>query len=315
MIKSFPAPVPLSQQVKQQRKERQKQLIGSCLRGVSIRLLIILAELVGVFLYNSASLLMDAIASSVDILSSVVLILCIKLAARPPDEDHPFGHGRYEPLFGLQLGILMFVMGGWMIVQQLWMIADIPPTHPPLNTYSWLIPLIAVILLEICYQVVMRTAKRQNSPALAADAVHYRVDGATSLCAAIALGIAAYFPDWGLLADHIGAVVIAVMMVGIGFYAARQNIRQILDHVPDKKYFDIVRQAAKRVEGVKETEKIRIQLYGPDAHIDIDVEVDPSMSVDKAHLISQHVRAQIQQELPMVRDVIVHIEPFYPNDH
>jgi len=92
-------------------------------------------------------------------------------------------------------------------------------------------------------------------------------------------------------------------------------LNQLLDKIPATRYFLAVRKAAINVNGVLDTEKIRIQQYGPDAHVDIDIEVDPQLSVEKAHTISQHVRAAIQKEWPMVRDVMVHIEPYYPGDH
>lgn len=309
----FPAPVLPPESVYRTRQERLRQLITSCLYGVGIRSSIIVAELIGVMVFGSAALLMDALSSLIDVASSVLLVICIKLASRPPDENHPFGHGRYEPLIGLQLGLLMMLTGGAMFFQQIFALSSTETRV--IDKHIWIIPFCAVILLEICYQVVMRVAKKQNSPALAADAIHYRIDGLTSVCATAALIAAAYVPDWSASIDHLGAIVIALVMVGIGVYASRQNLNQILDHTPDQQYFERVSAAAKRVEGVHETEKIRIQLYGPDAHIDIDVEVDPGLTVEVAHAISQKVRVEIQKEWPLVQDVTVHIEPFYPNDH
>lgn len=309
----FPAPVRPPESVLKTRKERLHQLITSCLYGVGVRSSIIVAELIGVVFFGSAALLMDALSSLIDVASSILLVICIKLASRPPDANHPFGHGRYEPLVGLQLGLLMLITGGAMFFQQIFAIAT-NEVHT-IDSRAWIIPFGAVILLEICYHVVMRVAKKQNSPALAADAIHYRIDSLTSVCAAVALLTAAYFPHWGHTIDHLGAIFIAVVMMGIGIYAARQNLNQILDHTPEQQYFDRVSAAAKRVQGVRETEKIRIQLYGPDAHIDIDIEVDPELSVEVAHAISQQVRVEIQKEWPLVQDVTVHLEPYYPNDH
>lgn len=310
----FPSPIQLPDEIIRQREERQRQLTKSCVRGIAIRFAIILGELAGVMIFGSSALLMDAIASFIDVFASLLLVICIKLAFRPPDEDHPFGHGRYEPLIGLQLGILMALVGGSMLFQQTFALKATSSEHM-IDPRTWIIPFSAVILLEISYQAVMRTARQQNSPALAADAVHYRIDGITSLFATLALVGAAYFPLWGVIIDHVGAILIAILMIGIGIYAARQNLHQIMDRTPDKVYFERVSTAAKRVEGVLGTEKIRIQLYGPDAHVDIDVEVEPQQSVELAHAISQKVRVEIQKEWPQVRDVTVHIEPYYPDDH
>jgi divalent metal cation (Fe/Co/Zn/Cd) transporter len=104
-------------------------------------------------------------------------------------------------------------------------------------------------------------------------------------------------------------------MCGIGLIASKKNLNQLLDRVPESEFFDLVRKAALKVVGVRDTEKIRIQHYGPDAHVDIDVEVDPHLTVEEAHTISQHVRSSIQHDWPNVQDVTVHIEPYYEGDH
>lgn len=313
-MKHFPDPIKPSADVFLARRERNHQLVASAKRGVYIRLFIIFCEFLGAWFFASSALGMDAIASFVDVFFSLSLIYFIKFADRPPDKNHPFGHGRFEPLVGMQLGVLIVVIGGIALFQQIFHLS-IKNEQEPVSSYVWLIPLMAVVLLEICYRVVMQTAKKQNSPALAADALHYRIDGITSALAAVALIIAAYTPHYGSLIDHLGAIAIACFMIGIGIYAAKNNLYQLIDKAPDKLYFDKVRKSALKVEGVKETEKIRIQQYGPDAHVNIDIEVDPKMSVEIAHEITQKVRAEIQKGWPAVRDVTVHVEPYYPGDH
>jgi cation diffusion facilitator family transporter len=310
----FPSPISLPDYVFNAREERSRQVIASAKIGIAIRLTIILAELVGVWLFASSALLLDALSSLFDVLFSVSLIFCIKLAGRPPDKNHPFGHGRFEPLMGLQLGLVLVLLGVLLFFQQIFQLTE-ESSGQIMNPHAWMIPTAAVFLLEISYRVVMHTAKQQNSLALAADATHYRIDALTSFFAALALLLAAYFPNWSLMIDHLGAVFIALLMIGLGFYAARSNLHQVMDHVPEQAYFDRVQKAAFAVSGVLGTEKIRIQLYGPDAHVDIDIEVQPELSVHDAHEISQKVRAEIQKDWPAVQDVTVHIEPFYPNDH
>lgn len=310
----FPEKLDLPNDIFVQRAQRKKELVLSATWGVCIRLAIIVFELIGVWLFASSALLLDALASTVDVISTLLLILFIRLAERPPDDNHPFGHGRYEPLVGLQLGLLLIVVGAGMFVQQCIQAFEAPP-EKVIDSHAWIFPVVAVFLLEICYRVVMYTAKKQNSPALAADAFHYRIDAITSLFAACALIAAAFIPEWSHLIDHMGALFIAVLMVFLGIFAARQNMDQLLDRIPDATTFERVKRAAMQAEGVLGTEKIGIQQCGPDAHVDIDVEVDPHLTVEVAHEISQRVRLEIQKEWPAVRDVIVHIEPYYPNDH
>jgi len=313
-MKKFPEKLTPPISVKRSRAVRQKELIFSASFGAIIRTLIIFFELLGVWLFGSSALLMDAIASGIDVLSTLLLILFIKIANRPPDKEHPFGHGRYEPFIGLQLGLMLFFIGGWLFVQQTFRLSG-TTGETIIDNRAWIFPVIAVILLEVCYHFVMRTAKKQNSPALAADAIHYRIDSLTSLFAAIALLFAAFIPAWSYLIDNIGAIFISFLMIILGIWAASKNFNQLMDRTPDAAFFTLVKNAAGKVEGVLGTEKIRIQLYGPDAHVDIDIEVDPELSVDVAHKISQKVRLEIQKEWPAVRDVTVHIEPYFPGDH
>ena len=315
-MKAYPAPVPLPQNISAQRVERMRQLSRSSLFGISIRGGIIIAELIGFFAFRSSSLLMDAVSSFIDVCSSILLLCFIKYAARPPDEHHPFGHGRMEPLMGFQLGLMIALIGAGTLIYQVFSLTFFSVAgHAEVDARAWILSLAAVVLLEISYQVVMRASRTRHSPALAADAVHYRIDMVTSLIATAALLAAAFYPPCSGFLDHMGACFISLLMVGIGIYAAKQNLHQVMDRIPDQKYFQLVRRASCLVDGVLGTEKIRIQHSGPDAHVDIDIEVDPLLSVELAHLISQKVRAEIMKAWPEVQDVIVHIEPFYPNDH
>lgn len=313
-MSKFPDPVVVPPEVINARKHRYRAVVKSATQGILIRGFIAVITLVAALIFNSAALFMDALSTAVDIISSAVLLFSFKLAARPPDDNHPFGHGRYEPLAGLQLGLFLFFLGGGMFFYNIFEINRVDP-YTALPTYLWLIPFCSFILLEIAYRKMMTTAKKENSPALAADATHYRVDSVTSILATIALFLGSYSIEFSQMFDHIGAACIAIFMVILGAFASRRNMHQVLDGIPDLSYFEKVKNAAMKTPGVLGTEKIRMQLYGPDAHVDIDVEVDPALSVEKAHAISQQVRVEIQKEIPLARDVIVHIEPFYPNDH
>lgn len=311
---SFPEPVPVSEHVFEARKARSRAITRVAIRGIAVRLLIVCFELIGFFLFGSMALLMDSLSTLADCVSSGILLLSIRLASRPPDAEHPFGHGRYEPLAGLQLGFFLTVAGAGMFLQQILALFQ-EKQAIPLNQHIWIFALVAVLLLEFSYQKMKKIALREKSQALLAEAFHFRVDSMNSLFALIALGVAAFFPDISWYADRVGAIVIALCMCAMGLVASKKNINQLLDRIPEEELFITVRTAALAVQGVLGTEKIRIQHYGPDAHVDIDVEVDPHLTVEKAHTISQHVRSSIQHAWPNVQDVTVHIEPFYPGDH
>ena len=313
-MSKFPPPLLLPKDVFYSRRKRNKQVVKAAFLGMKFRLLVIGIELLANIKINSLVLLYDALSSVIDVGTTLFLIFCLKLAHKPPDKNHPFGHGRYEPLCGLLMGIFIAVSGIVLAIKQIHGIRDQELANHFLN-YAWLVPLTCMIILEYSYRSLKRIAAQEHSPALAADALHYRIDSLTSLFAALALFAGFYFSGWSLLIDHLGAIAIALFMVINGFLASKANFHQLMDKAPNPEFFSLVKEAALQTSGVLEVEKIRIQQYGPDAHVDIDVEVNPDLTVDKAHQISQSVRVEIQKSWPAVRDVTVHIEPYYANDH
>ena len=291
------------------RERRKKALISVGVQSIAIRLLIVFAELMGCLFFTSASLLFDAAQSVMDIAASLSLLFFIRIANKPPDRDHPLGHGRYEPIAGMQLAILMVLTGAALFGCQLFFLTHLSPGAPSPPPFLWTLPLAGVILLESAYRRLAHIAKKKQSPALMTEALHYRIDALSSFVAMLALAGGAFVGPLCAMLDHLGAAGIGMLMVILGCFSARQNARQLVDRVPEGRYFDLVRSAALQVQGVKATEKLRIQRYGPDAHVSIDVEVDPHLSVMQAHLIARDVRLAIQKRFPAVRDAIVHIEP------
>lgn len=313
-LDSFPEPVEPCDRAAEARRRRERELLRVAGTGIGLRLGVITVELVGVWFLGYAALFVDAVASVFDVVASLAIVLAIRLAARPPDEEHPFGHGRYEPLAGLQLGVLVAAAGLWLAARYLWGAAASAPAGEVVG-WVWLIPALAAVTFEVTARLVRRIGQRQHSTALLAEGLHYRVDAATSGVAAVGLFIAGQVPEFGHRIDLLSAGLLAIIMVGLGVQAVTENLHQILDRAPREDHFERVRASAMKVEGVHDVEKVRIQHAGPDAHVDIDIEVDPEMPVAAAHVITQHVRAQIQTDWPFVREVVVHVEPFYLGDH
>ncbi len=311
---AYPEPLPLPDDFYLARHKRSAAIVRIATLGIVVRFLIAIFELWGYLFSHSSALLVDALSTMMDVVSSLLLIVSIKLAERPPDREHPFGHGRYEPLVGLQLGLFITLGGVVMFVYQFLAFWHLEKTEH-LDAKVWLFPFIACLLLEIAYYRMKRTAKQENSPALISEALHFRIDSLNSLVALVALIVGVLLPEWGWVCDRFGALGISLFMCGIGLFASKSNLNQLLDRIPHQEYFEKVRRAAKSVEGIKDTEKIRIQLSGPTAHVEIDVEVDPELTVEKAHSLCQKVRCEIQKVWPQVQDVIVHVEPYYENDH
>lgn len=312
-MSEFPDPVEPPPSVEEARVRRLRSLRGLVLTGIAVRGIIVVCELAAWWLLASQTLLVDAVASALDVVASVALLAAVILATRPPDEDHPFGHGRFEPLAGLQLGLLVIFSGLWLLVEQ----ATDVESRASLEAARWtfVIPLAATVLLALTGMRIRRDAKLYRSSALLSEANHYLIDAATSAVATVGLLVGDLVPTLTSGSDTAGAVLLSLVMIGLGAAATWENIHQLMDRRPDEQFFERVSAAARSVEGVEDVEKVRIQQAGPDAHVDIDIEVDPQMTVAASHEITQHVRAAIQADWPAVREVVVHVEPYYEGDH
>jgi cation diffusion facilitator family transporter len=310
----FPPPLASAEHIEHMRRTRLDELQRIAISGVWVRVAVIVVEAASLWWWRYAALVTDTVASALDVISSFAIVMAIRSAARPPDANHPFGHGRIEPLAGLQIGVLLVVAGAGLALRHLGGLAE-SSAAGFVSPWAWLIPGAACVALELVARRVAGIASQEQSSALTAEAGHYRVDALTSLVASIGLAAAAMIPAWGRSLDLVCGAALAVIMVVLGVLAVRENLRQLLDHVPQDAHFEQVRRAALKVAGVRGVEKLRIQQAGPDAHIDIDIEVDPEMTVAAAHLITQQVRAQIQSDWPFVREVVVHVEPYYAGDH
>lgn len=311
---AFPPPVVLPDAVSAARADRLARVTRSATFGIGVRSTVIVTELVGYTILGHAVLLVDGMASLADIVASLAIVVAIRIAEKPPDDDHPFGHGKLEPLVGFQLGVFIIGLGAVLGAKQLLDAVQEPPDES-ISWWTALIPFTSAILLELTGQRVLAIGRRESCAALVAEAYHYRIDALTSLIAAAGLIMASWTSDFGHILDHLAALLLAVVMIWLGIVAARTNLHELLDRAPEDECFELVRRSAEDVSGVRAVEKVRIQRAGPDAHVDIDIEVDPRATVEKAHEIAQATRASIQTAWPAVREVVVHVEPFFDGDH
>ncbi len=290
------------------RRERLTSMVRIAYVSIAIRVFLVIIDLIAFSLFDSSAIFMDAVSLSMDIITSMLFLACTRFAAKPPDKDHPFGHGRAEPLIGMQLGLIMIATGSFMLFQ---LMKNFRFVESPFleQKFLWAIPLITACVLEASFRFLKKTAATYSSSILITELGHFRIDALGSLLAFIALVFGSTFPIIGKLSDQFGGAMIAVFMIILGFQAAKNNINQLVDRTPSEKFYQIVRDAALRVSGVKATDKIGLQIYGPHAHVNIDIAVHSQMSVKDSHEIARKVRLSIQKNWPIVQDVIVHVEP------
>lgn len=279
--------------------------------GVVVNATLAMVKLVTGVVGNSYALIADAVESSADILSSLIVWSGLRIAAAPADENHPYGHGKAEPLAGVVVALALIGAGIGIAIEAVREI--ITPHHPPAPYTLWVL-LGVVAVKETMFRRVHRVGQSIHSGAVLLDAWHHRSDAFTSAAAAIGIAVAliggkGYEPadDWAALFASGVILVNAVMLI-------RRPLAELMD-VRQTGLDEAVRSAARKVDGVRGVEKIFCRKSGMSFLVDLHLEVDPELTVRAAHDIAHEVKDAIRQANPSVLDVLIHVEPVGESYH
>lgn len=259
----------------------------------------LLAGIIG----HSYALIADAVESMADIVGSAVIWGGLHIAAKPADQDHPYGHGKAEALAALIVAMMVVGAGVAIAVRAIGEL--ITPSHVP-AAFTLGVLVVVVVAKEAMFRITRRAGRETGSGAVHTDAWHHRADAITSLAAFVGISLSLYFNQ--PRADAAAALAASGIIVFNGLLLFRTPVHELMDKVPE----DVVvrsRRAAAGVPGVIDVEKTAARKSGTRYWIDMHIHVDPGMTVRDAHAVSHRVKDEIRGRMPEVADVLVHIEP------
>ncbi len=273
--------------------------------GMIVNFIFATAKILGGFFGNAYVLIADGIESGMDVAGSFVIWGGLKVAARPPDATHPYGHGKAEPIAAIivAVGVLAAAIG--LAVQSMREI--FLPHHAP-APYTLVILIVVIIVKETLFRYVNRIGRDVESTAVQTDAWHHRSDALTSAAAFIGISVALIGGKRWQSADDWAALFACAVIAANGIRLLRPAFYEIMDTAP-RKIVKSVCSVASSVPGVLEVEKCRARKMGLDFYVDLHVAVDGNMSVHEGHEIAHRVKSAIQQSDSRIADVLVHIEP------
>ncbi|MGV8946831.1 MAG: cation diffusion facilitator family transporter [Lutibacter sp.] len=258
------------------------------------------------FFGNSYALIADAIESTTDIFASFLVLLGFKYAKKPADENHPYGHGKIEPL--ITFGVVAFlVVSATVIAYESIQNIQTPQEIPK----SWTLIVLGLIIIwkEISYQIVIKKSKQTNSSSLKADAWHHRSDAITSVMAFIGISIAILFGKGYETADDWAALLASAFILYNSYLILRPALGEVMD---EQLYEDLIieiRAKSMEVKGVLGTEKCFIRKSGMKFHVDLHASVNSEISVKVGHDIAHQLKDYLRNEIPNLGHVLIHIEP------
>lgn len=258
------------------------------------------------FFGNSYALIADAIESTADIFASLLVLFGIKYSSRPADQNHPYGHGRAEPL-------ITFLVVGFLITSATVIayesIENIRTPHELPRPWTLIILGLIIIWKEVSFRIVIKRSKETNSSSLKADAWHHRSDAITSVAAFIGISIALCLGKGYEAADDWAALFAALFILYNSYQIFRPALGEIMDEHLYQEQEQAIRQVAKTVDGIIDIEKCYIRKAGMSYHADLHAIVSAYITVKQGHDLAHQLKDTLKARLPELGNVLIHIEP------
>jgi len=276
-------------------------------RTILVNILLSAVKMAAGLIGRSGAMVSDAIHSLSDVLSSLVVILGIRMAHQDSDKEHPYGHERFECVAAIILSVLLFITGigiGLNGVQKI--LSDSPGSLEIPHTMALAAAILSILIKEGMYWYTRAAAKKIGSSALMADAWHHRSDALSSIGSfAGILGARLGYP----ILDPIACVVICIFIVKASIDIFREATCKMTDHACDDTILEELEEVILKQPGVLEIDLLQTRLFGDKFYVDVEISADGHVPLTEAHFIAHQVHDAIEQDFPLVKHCMVHVNP------
>ena len=275
--------------------------------SIAVNLMLSIFKLIAGLLASSGAMISDAIHSASDVFSTIIVIIGVKISGKASDEDHPYGHDRFECVASIILAILLGVTGvgiGLTGVQKL--IAGHYDTLAIPGILALAAAVISIVVKEIMYWYTRNAAKKINSGALMADAWHHRSDALSSVGSFVGIfGARMGFP----MLDPLASVVICLFVVKAAVDILRDAISKMTDRSCDQKTVNEMHDCIMNIRGVEGIDLLKTRSFGSKYYVDIEISADGNKKLWETHAIAENVHQAIEHQFPLVKHCMVHVNP------
>jgi cation diffusion facilitator family transporter len=267
------------------------------------------------WLASSQALIADAVHSASDVVGSVAVLIGVRAAKLPPDEDHPYGHGKAESIAAIIVSVLLFIVGFEIALSAIQSFRESIEVPGIIAIYA---VVFSIIVKEIMFRYKYRLGKKYRSEAIITDAWHHRSDVFSSIAALFGIGASIIGGkmriSWLVYADPLAGIFVSILILKMAWQLGKQSIHNAMDHVLHEDETIDMRKSALEIEGVLKIDEFLAREHGHYVIVDIKIAVDPHITVEQGHAIGKKVKEKLVQ-IEHVQDVRVHINPFSSNDN
>jgi len=273
--------------------------------GVLVNIILAVSKLIVGFIAQSHALIADGFHSFSDLISDAMVLLATKHASQEADEDHPYGHARYETLATIGVGVFLIAVAAGIAIDAVQRLLSPEVISSPASLALW-VAAFSIASNELLFQYTMRVARSIKSKLLEANAWHHRTDSISSIV--VFVGIAGAMIGLPIL-DDVAAALVSLMIAKIGWDLCRQSIEELVDTALEPETISAIKQRIKNIDGVQELHMLRTRRMGHNALVDVHILVDSKLSVSEGHQISEAVEFSLIKHFDEINDVTVHIDP------
>lgn len=294
-------------------RENTRHIVLATWLGIIVNTLLAIMKGIAGFISGSRALLADAVHSASDIAGSIVVLFGVKIATKPPDEEHPYGHGKAENIASIIVALLLIVVGIEISISSIKVFfGDIPSAPGKLAIY---ILIGSIIIKEVLFHYKNMLGKKLQSPALVSEAWHHRSDSLSSLAALIGVSLAnlgEYIGvEYFIYGDAVAGLIVSIIVIKVGYDLAKDAANIVLEKVLSPNEIQKYKETVNVVQGVIEIDQLFARTHGQYVIIDIKLSVDPKISVNEGHDIAVKVKISLLEMHKEVEDVFVHINPYF----
>ncbi|MFP4152606.1 MAG: cation diffusion facilitator family transporter [Alkalispirochaeta sp.] len=285
--------------------------VGITIVGAIVNIVLSGVKVVGGLAGHSAALVADGVHSLSDLVTDAVVIFGVRIAQRPPDDNHAFGHGRFETVSAFLVGLVLVGAGGLIGSQGVQRAIEIVAggAVPPPRVATVLIALGSVLAKEILFHVTRYIGRRESSPALIANAWHHRSDALSSVAAVIGITGAIVLGEGWIILDPVTGILVSLLVVSVGGKTAIAALREMTDHALSDDECDELISIVRSVPGVEDPHNLKTRRLGPTVAVEIHFRVRGEMTVYDGHIRATEVERRIRDRFGSDATVITHVEP------